>query len=309
MLGSRPASVVPHFAIGMGCYMHNKRRRLPDIKRPSVACLLLLAALAHQATASQSTAQISLDEINERVIASLPTLDGKNADIVDDVDLTRPFATRTQWTFVVASLPGSQVNAVGDTITTESVAVCFVDRLTPHCDQYSLSDAASLTSADVVFSDPGHTDPLLLVRARSIGGADGNHSIDTQVYMFDRPSKQFRLVFSNQTGSNNNQRTRFVQDGPPLRGDIIVDEPTQSAPFGYWISVYAWNREKPYSDLALRYRSETRYGDGNPLPVIDSEMRNILKRLGKWKVGDPLPIPPQSTCVPYLRGGGEEWCR
>lgn len=289
--------------------MQNKGVPSPSIKQLAFVCLLLLTASAHSAPAGETTAQLSFTEIDDRVIASLPTWHGKTADIVDNVDLTRPFSTRTQWTFVVATLPGSQVNAVGDTIDTGSLAVCFVDRLTPHCDQYSLSDAASLTSADVVFAGPDHADPLLLVIARSLGGADGNHSIDTQIYRFNGPSNQFKSIFSNQTGSNNNQRTRFVEDGP-LRGDIIVDEPTPSPPFEYWISVYAWNKEKPYSKVMLQYKSDTRYGDGNPLPVADSEMRNILKRLGKWRVGDPLPIPPQSTCRPYLRGrGGEEWCR
>jgi hypothetical protein len=41
----------------------------------------------------------------------------------------------------------------------------------------------------------------------------------------------------------------------------------------------------------LRYRSATQYGDGNPLAVIDSEMPNILRRLGMWRAGQPLPAP------------------
>jgi hypothetical protein len=39
-----------------------------------------------------------------------------------------------------------------------------------------------------------------------------------------------------------------------------------------------------YSHLALRYRSVTRYGDGNPVPVIDAEMPNILRHLGRAKL-------------------------
>ena len=294
--------------------MQYTRCRLLGIRRLGSISLLLLTASAHQATASQSTAPFSTHEIDQRVIASLPTWYGKSGNIVDHLDLTRPFATQTQWTFVVATLPGSFVDAVGDTIDHGTLAVCFVEKLNPHCEYARLgatssswlSTADSLSSADVVFASVGHADPLLLVKTRSQGGADGSHSIYTQVYMFDRTSNQFKAVFSNETGSNNNQQTRFIEDGP-LRGDIIVDEPTESAPFKYWVSVYAWSRGKPYS-LALRYRSDTHYGDGNPLPVIDSEMRNILKRFGKWKAGDPLPIPLHSTCMPYLRGG-EEWCR
>lgn len=297
--------------------MQHRRSLLLGLKQLVLICLLLLTASARHAAASQPTPSIPSEEINQRVMAALPTWQGKSANTIDQLDLTGPFATRTQWTFVAATLPGSFVDAAGNTIDHGTLAVCFVDGLTPRC-KYAqpgttqsswLSDADNLFSAVVAFAGADHADPLLLVMARSQGSADGDHSIYTQVYMYDKPSNQFRSIFSNETGSNNNQRTRFVEDGP-LRGDIIVDEPTESAPFAYWISVYAWNKETPYSHVVLRYRSATHYGDGNPLPVIDSEMPNILKRLGKWKSGDPLPIPPQSTCMPYLRGGGEEeWCR
>jgi len=44
----------------------------------------------------------------------------------------------------------------------------------------------------------------------------------------------------------------------------------------------------------LRYRGLTGYSDGNPLAVADSEMPEILRRLGLWQPGEPLPVP--ATC-------------
>ncbi|MDE2304573.1 MAG: hypothetical protein KGL34_03375 [Gammaproteobacteria bacterium] len=312
--GISPVSEYLISLLAGACCMQCQRCRSPGIRRLGLISLLLLIVSAHPATASLSTAPFSTHEIDRSVIASLPTWHGKSGNIIDHLDLSRPFATQTQWTFVVATLPGSFADVFGDTIDHGTLAVCFVEKLNPHCEYARpnatpsswLSTADGLSSAEVVFVSAGHADPLLLLKTTSQGGANGNHFIYTQAYMFDRTDNQFKAIFSNKTASNNNQQTRFIEDGP-LRGDIIVDEPTGSAPFDYWISVYTWSRGKPYS-LALRYRSDTHYGDGNPLAVIDSEMRNILMRLRQWKAGDPLPIPPHSTCKPYLRGG-EEWCR
>jgi hypothetical protein len=195
-----------------------------------------------------------------------------------------------------------------------------VNKLTPHC-KYTLprkppflswvSIPVHFYAAKVAFARPNHAYPLLLVKTGSPSGGDGNHAIYTQVFMYDSQENQFKSVFSNDTGSNRNQETVLLEHGP-LRGDIVVAEPTSSAPYAYWISVYPWNRENPYSHRALRYRSATLYGDGNPLAVIDSEMPNILEHFGKWRPGDPLPIPrylpPGCTDHFFLRGH-EEWCR
>lgn len=299
-------------------------KHLRQQRRTALLCLLgmlLVTAAGTQALAGQSTTvQIPSTEINQRVISSLPTWHKKRADIIDHLDLTRAFASRTQWTFVVATLPGSRENAIGETVNSGGLAVCFVDKLTPHCKYTMLGKSPSLSwfsapvhfyRARVVFAAANHAHPLLLVKTGSAYGADGGHSIYTHVYRYDRQENQFKSIFSNSVGSNNNQETRLVEHGP-LRGDIIVAKPTMSAPYAYWISVYTWNTKSPYSHLALRYRSATRYGDRNPLSVVDSEMPNILAHFGKWRRGDPLPVPPRlpSGCTRHLfLRGGEEWCR
>ena len=111
------------------------------------------------------------------------------------------------------------------------------------------------------------------------------------------------------TGRNNNQATRFVESGP-LQGDVIVDNPTENAPYTYWIEVYRAEDSGQY-DRILRYRGLTHYGDGNPLAVADSEMPEILHRLGLWQTGDPLPVPallPQNCRHLFMRNS-EEWCK
>lgn len=281
--------------------------RLPSL------CLLVLIATTSGAVAGDSSGQISSTNITQSVVSSLPKSQGRSADVVARLDLTRPFKTRTQWTFVAAILPGSHFSgADAGPIDGGALAQCFVDDMTPHC-QYAtpktdlgwFSTPIELYSDMVVFAGADNTRPLLLIKTGSAHGGDGSHSIFTELFTYDRQSNEFRSVFSNATGSNNNQETRFIERGP-LLGDLLVADPTSSAPFGYWISVYVRNTKDGYS-RALRYRSATHYGDGNHLAVIDSEMPGILRRMGLWRRGDPLPTPAGCN-RPVLRHG-EEWCQ
>lgn len=286
----------------------------------SLVCMLLVIAVSSKAPASESSEQTSLTDADNSAVASLPKWHGQSASVAVTIDLTQPFETQTHWTFVAATLAGPYPDALdGTPIDGGSLAQCFVNDLTAHC-RYATppagsdpsSDAAlrfwfstpvKLYSAQVVYAGADNTRPLLLIQTGAASGGDGSHSIYTELFTYDRPSNKFKSVFSNSTGSNNNQKTRFLEQGP-LRGDVIVDDPTSSAPFGYWISVYAL-KDDTYS-RSLRYRSATHYGDGNRLSVIDSEMPGILRRMGLWKAGGPLPAPPGCS-HPVLRHG-EEWC-
>ena len=138
---------------------------------------------------------------------------------------------------------------------------------------------------------------------------DGDCAIATALYLYDKGTDRFIRVFLNRTGRNNNQATRFVESGP-LQGDVIVDNPTENAPYTYWIEVYRAGNSGQYGQI-LRYRGRTGYADGNPLAVADSEMPEILHRLGLWHPGDPLPAPahlPQGCRHLFMRHG-EEWCK
>lgn len=273
-------------------------------------CTLILIAVGPKAPANASPAQISPMAIDQSVISSLPTSDGQSAEIVKHLDLTRPFDTQGNWTFVAAVLPGSHPDGASEEpVTGGPLARCFVDQLSPHCKYKTpsgelgwFSTPVLLYSAEVVFAGANNARPLLLIRMGSASGGDGGHSIFTELFAYDSRLSEFKSVFSSATGSNNNQETRFMQAGP-LRGDVIVDEPAGCC---YRIEVYRPMASGRYASI-LRYRSHTVYGDRNPLSVSDSEMPEILRRLGLWHKGDALPIP-HAGCTPVMRRG-EEWCQ
>jgi hypothetical protein len=165
-----------------------------------------------------------------------------------------------------------------------------------------------LRAAAVVFTNSGR--PLLMLQTLSAHGMNGNASIGTKLFQYDRKTDSFRQVFVNVNGgTNNNAATRFVEHGP-LQGDVIADFPTEHAPYAYWIEVFALGKLGQYERI-LRYRSITLYGDGDPLAVADSEMPEIMKRLGFWRTGDALPMPPHAPkgCGPLVMRHGEEWCK
>jgi len=87
---------------------------------------------------------------------------------------------------------------------------------------------------------------------------------------------------------------------------VISAEPQEHLPYGYWITVNALTPAYTYRQV-LRYPSATIYNDGNPLGVIDSEMPNILRRLGLWHPGMSLPVPPHCPKPHLVRT--ELWCR
>lgn len=95
-----------------------------------------------------------------------------------------------------------------------------------------------------------------------------------------------------------------------MRGDTIAAYPTPAAPYTYFVDLYRPDAGGKYVQ-ALHLRGRTGHGDGNPLAVTDSEMPEILRRLGAWKPGDALQIPPSMPdgCRRLYLRKGVEWCR
>jgi hypothetical protein len=227
--------------------------------------------------------------------------------------LQQPFATRTPWRFIATQGP-DQPDPVGyDDPIPGIVTPCLKGpgacdpalvqalALPGHPDDFG--EAHYLNRAAIVHPRPDL--PLLLVQLASRQGGNGDQRVATQLFAYDRAADRFVLAYGKITGRNNNQEIRYVEAGP-LQGAIIASEPTDDAPFGYWITVSRLDAAHRYTQR-LRYRSATRYGDGNPLAVIDSEMPGILQRLSLWKPGAPLPAP--ADCArPHLVKGAL-WCR
>ncbi|HKV66194.1 MAG TPA: hypothetical protein VJN66_07410 [Rhodanobacteraceae bacterium] len=281
---------------------------------------LFAVGMALPAVAAAKVAPLPKAEVEQAVIAAIPAWQGRKATVLKYLDLTRPFDTASPWTFVVAQDPKPPADP--DLEGHGPIATCLVKALVPRCTgtgkSYPIQWPApswyfqpyELSDTRVVYGGQARTKPLLLVKTCSGRGGDGNCNIQTDLYRYLRQSNLFHEVFTNESGgSNNNQAARFVESGP-LQGDVIVDYPTDHAPYTYWIEVYAPGKSDQYERI-LRYRSVTHYGDGNPLPVADSEMPAILQRLGVWKLGDALPVPQPlpANCGRLVLNRGEEWCR
>ena len=235
------------------------------------------------------------------------------------LDLSKPFATRSPWRFTATQGPemDDPVGVSGDKAP-GPVTVCLRKGGAGTCDP-SLKATLNPTANDDLFGQPHYlTDarivhprgptglPLLLVQLASLHSGDGDQIVLTQLLVYDARSDGFRRVYEHTTGRNNNQDVRLVEGGP-LAGDVITAEPTSNAPYGFWVTVDTYTPAGGYRQ-ALRYRSATTYGDGNPLSVIDSEMPNIEQRLGVWRPGMPLPTPAGGCPKPHLVRT-ELWCK
>lgn len=284
------------------------------MKRP-----LLSAALALLAAGAAAKAPPSDGDIDRAVVASLASTYGMRAKAAAHVDLIGPFGTRSQWTLVVAKDDPEAGRA--DRLD-GAVSACFVKGDQPDCSDapflallkqrgVTLLDGErplhELYEARVVHADA--STPLLSLKACTANAMNGDCAVMTVLYAYDAAHDRFRPVFSNMTGRNNNQETRFIDSGP-LQGAVVVATPTYKAPFVYELEVYRLAAAHGPYRRTLRHRGHTVYGDGNPLSVIDSEMPALLGRLGHWKAGDALPVPPvlPAGCTRLYMRKGVEWC-
>jgi len=277
----------------------------------------LLAITTVQPLGAQTSKAISGQQIDRSLISALSHQGVNKPRVISHIDLTEPFATEVQWTFV--AVQDSSQPAPDEFNDHGPMSLCFVKAVSPDCALHLYQDVRSdapefdtpydLFVAKVVYADQNKSSPLLLLQVCSARSANGNCGIATALYRFDKTTDRFVRVFLNRTGHNNNEGTRFVESGP-LQGDVIVNVPTDNAPYAYWIEVYRANESGQYVRI-LRYRSRTHYADRNPLAVADSEMPEILSLFGLWKPGDALPVPPRMPkgCTRTYIRSGEEWCK
>jgi hypothetical protein len=230
---------------------------------------------------------------------------------VRDMDLSRPFGLPPGWHMVVTQAPPIDDHGEKDagrlTLCIRQNAGPCVSALetAPKPDpEPQLHGFHVLDDARLVYPRAAHGRPLLLVQASSLSGFNGDHDTITQMISYDPGLHGFRRVYRYATGHNNNQEVRYFGSGP-LKGDIVSAEPQRGVPYGYWITVNALTPAYTYRQV-LRYRSATIYNDGNPLAAIDSEMPTIQRRLGLWRAGMPLPVPPHCHNPHLIRA--ELWC-
>lgn len=234
--------------------------------------------------------------------------------LISSIDLSQSLGAKSSWRFM--ALQGPDTAEVGMTdlipgkirlcVTRDDGASCFP----------GLDHVLGLSSGDDLYSDPHYLidarivhpradRPLLLMQVASQHSGNGDQCRATVALAYDHAQESFTLVYEKQVNKNNNQEIRYIADGP-LMGAIISAEPTNDAPFGFWIIVNKLEPTGGYKQV-LRYRSATRYRDGNLLAVIDSEMLGILQRLNLWRPGMKLPLPAGKCAKPRLIGQ-ELWC-
>lgn len=282
-----------------------------------LCCAFLICVLTIRSSSAERTRMVSADEIDQSVIAALSHQGVTQPKIISHIDLTESFGTVTQWTFVAVQEGGQPPAPYKDY---GSILICLVKETTPDCDQHFFRQSGNekpswfdtphyLLAGSVVYASRNKANPLLLVKVCTAVIFDGNCGLATSLYRYDRRIDRFLRVFLNITGRNNNEATHFVERGP-LQGDVIVNYPTEHAPYTYWIEVYRAGKSGQYARI-LRYRARTGYSDGNPLAVADSEMPEILLHLGLWRPGDTLPVPAQMPkgCSDLFMRHDEEWCK
>jgi hypothetical protein len=264
--------------------------------------------------------------IEQAVIREVASRYGIRANILRNIDLTGPFHTTSQWRLIVAKQPDKESSYTGGSPDDPlgAVITCFVKDGVPDCGEQLLLDkvrqgfklAANdlpyfhlFLKADLVFAGKSQTRPLLWLSHCPSRGMTGNCTVTNFLIDYEKSADRFRVVFFNETGRNNNEETRFIGSGP-LQGSVILAEPTIKAPSRYWVEVFARGAGANYVRI-LRYRTLTGYNDGNPLAVIDSEMIEILRRMGKWKPGHPFPkqADPPDNCAKLELRRGVLWCK
>jgi hypothetical protein len=281
-----------------------------------MCCAFFTAALAPHYLSAEGPKAISGEEVDRSVISALSHQGVTKLKVVSHINLTEAFGTVTQWTFVVVQDGGQPADDFEDH---GPIFLCLVRAASPDCALHLYQQVRSempwfdtpyhLFAGSVVYANRNRSSPLLFLKVCGAVSGDGDCDIAAALYRYDKGADRFIRVFLNFTGRNNNQATRFVESGP-LQGEVIVNNPTENAPYTYWIDVYRAGSSVQYGRI-LRYRGHTGYSDGNPLAVADSEMPEILRRLGLWHPGDPLPVPARlpKGCRDLFMQHGEEWCK
>ena len=219
----------------------------------STHAVIFAATLILVAGGVDAQTQINTTAIDQAVISKLSAQFGIHSKIITHLDLTKPFQSKSRWSLVAAKQPDEESSATDGLGEREgAISLCFVENDEPDCseelflakyrEQKISFDSGpgpfyELFASDVVFSGPGRTLPLLRIKSCTAHGANGNCGVSTFLFAYDRKAERFRVVFFNMTGRNNNDETRFVENGP-LLGSVIVTDPTSDAPFTYFVEVY-----------------------------------------------------------------------
>jgi len=209
-----------------------------------LCCTFLAAVIVPHYLVAQKPKAIAGAEVDRSVVTALLPEGITKPRVVSHIDLSKLFGTVSQWTFVAVQDGGQSAESFEDH---GPIGLCLVKDANPDCalnlyqqiraEMRSFEKPYHLFAASIVYSKPKKENPLLFLKVCGAVSGDGDCKIATALYIYDKVTDRFIRVFLNLTGRNNNQGTRFVESGP-LQGSVVVDNPTNKAPYTYWIEVY-----------------------------------------------------------------------
>jgi len=218
---------------------------------------------------------------------------------VSSIELTEPFHAKGKWQFVIRQDPPQET---GLGTVPGNLHFCFVKGSAQSCFN---SPFNVLGSSQIEKPTPTSREPILVVElVDNVSGTGSGRS--TLIWTYNLKTDQFAQIFDHVVGHNTNGEIRVITIGP-LAGDVVIDRTGEHAPYRYDITVYRLEVSE-YREI-LNYAGNSKYNDGNPMPVIDAEMPEIERRLHFWKPGDPLPTPARTHCSKLELRHGIEWCK
>jgi len=225
--------------------------------------------------------------------------DALDAKVLQTLYLSKAFKTGADWAVTV-----TRDNQGSSDLGGPFFHVCFLrNGKTAWCEADYYNGGAEV----FIVHPKSSMNPILVMKAAYIPGGSGV-PVDTVVWGYQAGNGMFRRIFPHSSNLSDNEEARVIAKGP-LAGAIVVETPNPHWPYPYDITINRLSSAGGYGAI-LRYKSITRFADGNRLAVIDAEMPEIERRLNLRKPNDPLPRPLYlaSHCkTPMLRKGAE-WC-
>jgi hypothetical protein len=237
--------------------------------------------------------------LSSHLRAAAGSADLPGATTLSSTELTEPFHTKSKWQFVIRQDPPQET---GFGTVPGNLHLCFVKGGAQSCFNSPLN---VLGSSHIENPKPTSREPILVVEVVDNVSLTGSGR-STLIWAYNLNTDRFDQIFDHAVGHNTNGEIRVITNGP-LAGDVVIDTAGRHAPYRYDITVYRLENSQ-YREI-LNYAGNSKYNDGNPIPVIDAEMPEIERRLNIWKPGDPLPTPTRTQCSKLELRHGIEWCQ
>src|ERR1700688_1750424 len=206
---------------------------------PSALCWLPMLLFTTTSWATELSSGISDKAFELEVTGALKSKGVKDPKVISYIELTKEFGTTSAWALAIVQ------DSIPENAEWEEhgpLYICLLKSRSPDCldipgatkpaERPYSGELFVLFDARIVQASSGDESPWLILKTCTQPGGDGDCGIETTLYAYNKTTDRFYQVFHNFTGRNENQLTRFMESGP-LRGYIIVDYPTENAPYAY----------------------------------------------------------------------------